>query len=372
MEYTQFLNLTLPELLEYYDVNVFNTNYSKIDTKLQAHNTSLENINTNMAGQTPNKAEVIPQFTDLNSLTDGIYKSVNYSTAGYANMPEGIEEDFILISINSLQLIFAKAAIYSRSRINLTRYSAWEKLVNSKELNKKVDKVEGKSLTDQNYTLEEKNKLRDIEENATNYQHPSTHPASIIVETANKRFVTDAEKTKWNNKVDSVPGKSLTDQNYTLEEKNKLRDIEAQANKYVHPATHPANIIETDANRRFITDTERINWNGKADKTAVNTANTELAKQVAIVENVVIPIKDWAEDTNTGLYKANVENTAITANSSVDVNFSLSCLENAMEAEIRGVTESSLGSVAIYAVEIPETELTATLVIHKGVNINEV
>ncbi len=44
----------------------------------------------------------------------------------------------------------------------------------------KVDKVEGKGLSANNYTTDEKNKLAGIANNANNYAHPSTHPASMI------------------------------------------------------------------------------------------------------------------------------------------------------------------------------------------------
>lgn len=41
-------------------------------------------------------------------------------------------------------------------------------------------------------------------DNVTNYTHPSTHAATMITEDATHRFVTDAEKTKWNNKADTT------------------------------------------------------------------------------------------------------------------------------------------------------------------------
>ena len=34
----------------------------------------------------------------------------------------------------------------------------------------------------------------------TVYTHPSNHPASMIVESTIKRFVSDAEKAEWNSK----------------------------------------------------------------------------------------------------------------------------------------------------------------------------
>ncbi len=87
----------------------------------------------------------------------------------------------------------------------------------------KVDKIEGKGLSTEDYTTIEKNKLAGISANAnktegsningnikidgietTVYTHPSTHPASIIIEDSTHRFVTDAEKDTWNNKQDSL------------------------------------------------------------------------------------------------------------------------------------------------------------------------
>lgn len=65
----------------------------------------------------------------------------------------------------------------------------------------KVDKVEGKGLSTEDYTTEEKTKLAGVAANANNYVHPSTHEASVIAEDSTHRFVTDAEKTTWNNKL---------------------------------------------------------------------------------------------------------------------------------------------------------------------------
>lgn len=52
-------------------------------------------------------------------------------------------------------------------------------------LSKKVDKVNGKQLSDENYTLVEKSKLANIQNNANNYSHPSTHDASMITGLSN-------------------------------------------------------------------------------------------------------------------------------------------------------------------------------------------
>lgn len=75
------------------------------------------------------------------------------------------------------------------------------------ELSKKVDKVAGKSLSDENYTIAEKGKLAEVEDKANNYIHPLTHSANMIEENINKRFVSDIEKNTWNKvnkKADTV------------------------------------------------------------------------------------------------------------------------------------------------------------------------
>lgn len=68
------------------------------------------------------------------------------------------------------------------------------------ELNKKVDKVTGKGLSSNDYTSEEKTKLAGVEPNANKYTHPATHPASMITESQTKQFSSHAEKESWNSK----------------------------------------------------------------------------------------------------------------------------------------------------------------------------
>lgn len=70
-------------------------------------------------------------------------------------------------------------------------------------LDEKVAKEEGKGLSTNDYTAEEKTKLEGVEENANNYTHPESHAATMITEDATHRFATDDEKTAWNGKIDS-------------------------------------------------------------------------------------------------------------------------------------------------------------------------
>ena len=75
-------------------------------------------------------------------------------------------------------------------------------------------------------------------------------------------------------KVDVVTGKGLSTNDYTTAEKEKLAGIAENANNYVHPATHSAQMIdETDA-RKFVTPAEKAAWNGKAETATYTTTLT--------------------------------------------------------------------------------------------------
>ncbi|MFR0781327.1 MAG: hypothetical protein ACLSH8_17240, partial [Zhenhengia sp.] len=120
----------------------------------------------------------------------------------------------------------------------------------------KVDKVSGKGLSTNDYTVAEKTKLAGIAENANNYAHPSTHDASMITELSTKRFVSDTEKATWNGKASTAVASTSVNGLMSSADKTKLDGIASGANKYVHP---------NDANTRHVTDAEKSNWNGKAN-----------------------------------------------------------------------------------------------------------
>lgn len=88
-----------------------------------------------------------------------------------------------------------------------------------------------------------------------------THKADVVT------HITSGERIKWNavtNKVDKVSGKQLSTNDFTTVEKNKLSGIADGANNYTHPSTHPANMIMQDTTHRYVTDSEKNTWNGKA------------------------------------------------------------------------------------------------------------
>lgn len=132
------------------------------------------------------------------------------------------------------------------------------------------------------------------------YEHPATHPATMITEDTGHQFITSVQKNNIHaagsdnqdisGKVDKETGKSLvadteiskihtsgsdnqdlsglqpketgkglSTNDFTTADKSKLDGIE----NYVHPTNHGASIIIQDASNRFVSDTEKGTWNGK-------------------------------------------------------------------------------------------------------------
>jgi hypothetical protein len=122
----------------------------------------------------------------------------------------------------------------------------WSKI--TAKLNLKVDKVNGKGLSTNDYTTTEKNKLAGIATGATKtvvdtaLSSSSTNPVqnkvvntaisnlnTLVGDTAVSTQITNAVA----NKVDKVSGKGLSTNDYTTAEKNKLSGIDTGANKTI-------------------------------------------------------------------------------------------------------------------------------------------
>ena len=95
----------------------------------------------------------------------------------------------------------------------------------TKQLGQKVDKVTGKGLSTEDYTTADKQKLAGIAAGANNYQHPATHPASVIVQDSTHRFVTDTEKTTWNGKASTAVATQSANGLMSAADKKKLDDL---------------------------------------------------------------------------------------------------------------------------------------------------
>ena len=87
----------------------------------------------------------------------------------------------------------------------------------------KVDKVSGKGLSDTNFTQVEKTKLDGIATGATKNRSDSENADKVHVHTTAQITGLD---TTLGSKVDKVDGKGLSDTNFTQAEKNKLSSLE--------------------------------------------------------------------------------------------------------------------------------------------------
>ena len=157
----------------------------------------------------------------------------------------------------------------------------------------------------------ERLKLDGIEAGANNYTHPTTHPASVIVQDAGNRFFTDTERSKLggieagaNNYTHpsthpaSVIVQDAGNRFFTDTERSKLGGIEAGANNYTHPSTHPASVIVQDAGNRFASDSEKSSWNGLPKGLIATTYANALTLCAALPTGVAALVKITADESS--------------------------------------------------------------------------
>lgn len=86
---------------------------------------------------------------------------------------------------------------------------------------------------------------------------------AILHSPNNTILSTDIEVDYYKNVDNHIDGN--TNKVFTGTEKTKLSGIAVGANNYEHPANHPPSIITQDLNNRFVTDSEKSTWNNKSD-----------------------------------------------------------------------------------------------------------
>ena len=143
---------------------------------------------------------------------------------------------------------------------------------------------------------EDKIKLANIEDGANKYIHPDTHPATIIEQDADHRLVTDNEKNTWNAKASTDLVSETAHGLMSKDDKIKLNSLE----NYEHPSSHDASIITQDSMHRFVTDAEKESWNnmtsiGSATETANGLMSKEDKAKLNSLENYTHPETHSAE-----------------------------------------------------------------------------
>ena len=103
-----------------------------------------------------------------------------------------------------------------------------------------------------------------INEKSVNLDVPTNSEFNTHINNSNIHL-TSEERTKWNNKASTSVVTTTSNGLMIASDKSKLDGIATGANNYVHPTSHPASIIVEDSTHRFVTDTEKNVWNSKSD-----------------------------------------------------------------------------------------------------------
>lgn len=163
----------------------------------------------------------------------------------------------------------------------------------------KVDKIEGKGLSTNDYTTDEKTKLSGIEAGANAYTHPATHNADIIVDGSTNKAYTAAEKTKlagiaananaythpaYTSKAAGLYKVSVDATGHvsaaTAVAKADITElgIPAQDTVYTHPETHSADMIADGTTNKAYTTAEKNKLAGIATGATANAASATAPK----------------------------------------------------------------------------------------------
>lgn len=171
----------------------------------------------------------------------------------------------------------------------------------------------------------DKRKLNGVDENANNYTHPSTHPATMISQDTTHRFVTDAEKQAWDALyaqlvayTDGAIADLIGGAPATLDTLKEIadaiaenRDVEQALNEAIGKKASQAELdTHTGNNIIHVTATDKQGWN--KDIAEREVAFTQAATRANIVSREKVKvllgkIGKWFADMKavafTGSYK---------------------------------------------------------------------
>ena len=132
----------------------------------------------------------------------------------------------------------------------------------------KVDKITGKNLSANDFTNTLLAKLNGIATGANKYSHPS----KTVISSGLKKIGRDST------------GHVTDGGNVTKADITGL-GIPGQDTVYAHPIKHPASIITQDQNNRFVSDTEKTKWNAKTRK-YVHSIGNGSATSIVVSHNL--------------------------------------------------------------------------------------
>lgn len=256
MQLTTNFKLKKPENEDAVNIDDFNSNADILDAEVAKF------ASTTQAGRM-----TAADKTKLDSIQAGAQANAVTSVAGRTGAVVLTKTDVGLASVDNAKqatkMEFDSHVADSVAHISSAERNSW---------NAKASTAAATASASGLMAAADKSKLDGIAAGANYYVHPANHPASIITQDANNRFVTDAEKAAWNAKASTANATASAAGLMANTDKSKLDGIAASANNYVHPANHPPSIITQDASNRFVTDTEKATWNAKASTVAATVS----------------------------------------------------------------------------------------------------
>lgn len=128
------------------------------------------------------------------------------------------------------------------------------------------------------------------------------------------KHVTSAERNTWNAKAGTSVATTSTNGLLSSTDKTKLDGIASGATNYVHPATHPASIIVQDSLNRFITDAQltKLDNTNKASGYVPYTGGYSGTVNLGFTPDIVITVALPGISINIGNTKFADSGTIIT------------------------------------------------------------
>lgn len=138
------------------------------------------------------------------------------------------------------------------------------------------------------------------------------------IQSSSYRFVTDAEKSTWNAKASTAVATTSANGLMSASDKTKLNGVAENANNYTHPISHPASMISEDASHRFVTDSQIAGfWSGDGStklttykKVGIGTSSPDAFFHLSQVSNSVF-LRLERTDTVGGIYDIGVNDAGL-------------------------------------------------------------
>ncbi len=153
----------------------------------------------------------------------------------------------------------------------------------------------------------------------------------------------DAKAYADEHKVEKVPNKQLSTENFTTEEKTKL----ALLQNYTHPLKHTTDDITTNSNARFVSDIQIKDWNDK--ETTIGSkakADKALEDSKIYIDSKINPLKseklDFAEINQS-------RQLVLKANGAIKYTLQLPLGEGSSSYVLPPATNTLLGGVKVGA-----------------------